>query len=602
MASYQPAVPNRSRKPGQVPSFEQCLTQILDSLHYSSKDRVVQCISPKEKQRFRQIDLHPEAISLSTYRRIIGKLLSRHLLGLKFLTKPQRRVIEEELRSFLEGYENLILQLTSGKASAQRVRWSLCVRFFVPWVALRIAFRLRHQPQEQANNEGYWFLPPISGGKIGSCFMNLVDRQIKKPGESNHTVAVRLCGKPKVGDVVRNASNLERSFRRLRLSEETGQDSMLIDIFKRHPCSRGLRSQLVLARAIDRNVQLAARKFDHKRALKLAQFFHLSFHHFRRLLFRLEEELPDDDETAWQMLQSPTLTGNTRFEADRYYPLTEPFVSRLARSISAELEGLGCRFAHVPTTKREFRTGVFAAYGWRPLPIEIEDAYRRADFSTAVTASQSMFTSKSGSAAEATRVGRLFSRAGLRAYDAAAANCALTPSESEAPTVLNEAARLFALAYSKARGIEKVQNCIKFLRFLLEPSRPKAKGERPLAWGLYRVAAKHYQQSGRGGSAAFLCGCLLWLQGNEEQALDMLFEAARAGRASCGQDWIWLLRFATILARKVSKRRLNYFITLSEREGVLYREPSPKTNIVMNELRQQADVIDFRLNFKPFPT
>jgi len=172
----------------------------------------------------------------------------------------------------------------------------------------------------------------------------------------------------------------------------------------------------------------------------------------------------------------------------------------------------------------------------------------------------------------------------------------------EALPLLDEAARLLGVAHKHAKGVQKTRYGIELLRFLLQPHRPKAKAERPLAWRLYRVAAEFYQASGRNGSSEFLHGCLLWLEGNEEQAMRAFSKAAKFGRASCGEDWIWLLRFAPILARKVSKRALDRFLKVSELEGVLHGESSPKANLFAKELRQHTEVSDFQIPFKPFPT
>jgi hypothetical protein len=178
----------------------------------------------------------------------------------------------------------------------------------------------------------------------------------------------------------------------------------------------------------------------------------------------------------------------------------------------------------------------------------------------------------------------------------------LAPPESEVPVVLAEAARLFTLAYQQAKGMQKARHGIKYLRFLLAPERPKTRAERLLAWKLYRVADKFYQESGQGGSSMYLLGCLLWLEGDGKRAVRAFLRAVKCGRASCDEyDWIWLLRYAPMVARKNSKRALNKLLKLSELEGVLYRESSPKTNLLEKELRQHASTETFQISFKPFP-
>jgi len=138
---------------------------------------------------------------------------------------------------------------------------------------------------------------------------------------------------------------------------------------------------------------------------------------------------------------------------------------------------------------------------------------------------------------------------------------------------------------------------------LIEPSRPKTKSEHTLARKLSTAVVKFYRQTGRNGTAEFLLGCLMWLEGKNEAAIRKIEAAARLGRASCGQDWITLLRIAPILARSTSRRqrRLNYFLKLSRLEGVLHRESAAKTNLLLKELRQQAEASEFQFTFRSFP-
>jgi hypothetical protein len=339
--------------------------------------------------------------------------------------------------------------------------------------------------------------------------------------------------------------------------------------------------------------------------LKLVTFFRLSFDHFRQLLQRHDAELPNDDERAWQFLGCQCYTGNTPFEADRYYPLTEIYPYGLAQKISSELQDAdrNGRLAYVPTTRSDFSKGEFTFAGGDPLPDEIHEALRTKNFAEMIRASQSIFTSQSHKAAEAARVADFFSQLALVAYDPAPARCALTPPESDAPKVLSEAARLFGLAYDRADGVQKVQFGIRHLRFLLAPQRPKAQCERRLARKLYRVAAKFYRESGHAGSSMFLLGCLLWLEGNEKRGVRAFLTGVECGRAAFDEyDWIHLLRYAPLLAKRTSnKRALNKFLKVSELEGVLYREPSPRTNLLEKELRQRTDAGDFEITFKPFP-
>lgn len=595
----------KNRRPARVPTYEDCLTHFFDSIDYSSSHEKPQRLPAAEKLKLRRFDHQPERLTLAAYRRIIRKLWDQNLPGLQALGKPQADMLEEEIREILRRCENLLLQLTIGHADARQVRWSLCVRFFVPWIALRMAFRLRHRPQNEFDDGEHWFLPPTSRKKIGSCFMWVVDQHVRKRSDkSQEALARRLCATQKAGDTSDAAKNLGRDFSRYRKGDCTPSDARLAFIQKGCPQTPGLLARMVLARAIDRNVQDAIRAFGHDHALKLVTFFRVSFDHFARLLQRLDAEFPKDDERAWLYLQSQTYSGSTPFEADRYYPLTDPYMNQLAQKISTELQNADehGRLAYVPTLRSDFGKGKFAPVRSNPLPDGIHEAVRNGDFALAVTASQAAFTSESRNTEEAARIGGLFSHMALSAYDPATANCALTPSENDAPQVLNEAARLLGLAYDQTEGVQKVKYGIMYLRFLLAPHRPKTKAERPLARKLLHVAARFYRESGREGSSMFLHGCLLWLEGNEKRAVRAFMKAAKYGRASFAElDWIRLFQYAPSLAAKTSKRALKRFLKLSEHEGVLYREGSPRTNLLEMELREQANTPKPQITFVLFP-
>jgi len=603
-ATYRKRSAQKNGGPARVPTYEECLTHILDSTGYSNSIDKPERVPATDKRKFRQIERHPERLRLQAYQRIIGKLRDQHSLDLQILGKPQAEVLEVELREFLKRYEHLLPQLTIGRAEARQVRWTLSARFFVPWLALRIAFHLRQRQHSEAKEDEHWFLPPASRGKVGSCFMLVVDRNIRKSGESREAMTKRLCDGQKVGDHLDAAKSLGRDFRHYRKGDCTPLDARLDLIHNGSPQTPELLAMMVLARAIDRNVQDAIKTFGSERAFDLVKYFRLSYDHFRRLLDRLGAELPKDNEQAWLFLQSQTFTGNTPFEADRYYPLTEPYLNGLAKKISVELQNSdkNGRLAYVPTAPSDLGKGEFDQIA-SPLPKDIHEAVRKGDFSTVVTASESTFPSKSRDAKEAVRIAKFFSCLALSAYDAVNAHGPLTPSQSDAPKVLKEAARLFRLAYDQTKGVQKARYAIEYLRFLLTLHRPKAKTELPLARKLCLVAANFYRKSGGEGSSMFLRGCLFWLEGNEKRAMRVFLDAAKCGRASFHEyDWIRLLEYAPELADRTSNRRgLKRFLKLAELEGVLYREPAPRTNLIEKELRQHANARNFQNNFKPFP-
>ena len=582
-------------------TFEQCLIQILDSIEVSFQKPGGKLHA--EKQKLRQFDHHPDRLTLPAYWKIVNNLLERTLTG-NPIPKVSQPLFETELREGLKRFEHLLLQITSGHASARQVRWTLCARFFVPWAALRIAFRLRHCQSQQSDGMDCWFIPPVRRSKIGSCFMQILDGQLRHQAETDEAFARQLCQKQQIGDPIDAAKNLCRDFRRYRAGESTATGAGIMQILKGCPDDPTLRAKLVLARAIDWQVQNAIETFNETQALKLVKYFRLSFDHFQHLLRHLDAELPKDDQQAWDALQSQTFTGNTPFEAEHYYPLTEPYLNSLAKKISAELERVG-RYRHlpdIPTSKGAFNQGEFAALNYQRLPLRIEEDVQKSDFVGAVAASQSLCPSTSSRPAEAARLGAFFAHLGLDVFRADTVGNGLIRSENEALPVLNEALRLLRLAHTKSRGSAKTMAAICLLRFLLQPHRPKKKEERELARKLYSVVANYYRESNRGGSAAFLHGLLLWLVEDELRALRMMRKAAGFGRASCGEDWIWLLRYAPILAEKLSRKRdQNFFRKLGDHEGVTHGESAPRTRQLLTEWKHRTGTERFKMTFKLFP-
>lgn len=593
-----------TRRTSHVPTFEQCLTHIVDSVGYFSGDKKPPRLPAKTKQRFRQIDFRPEQLTAVAYRGIARKLSDLHLQGVNFLPKHAATIFEAELQEFLSRLEQLLRRLTVGRASTRQIRWSISGRFFAPWAALRIAFCQRHDlPSETAQND-YWFVPSVGGLRIGSCFMQVVDRHLKVNGESDDALSARICGITRAGSAEEIAEGMSRDFRRYRASEGTASDGTLNSIFKGCAENSEILAKAVLARAIDRNVQDAIGLFGQSHAVNLVRFFRISLRHFRSLLNRLNPELPQDDRRAWEILRSQTFTGNTPFEAERFYPLTDPYLDRLAQIISTELTRTCTRrsLTRLPVGRRAFDGGHFPSLENCFLPRDIELAIQKGDFPLMVRVSESLFTTRSGNPEEAARMGEFFSRQALPAYDSTCKPGSWVPNLHDAEIVMKEGFRLLSLAHANAQGAVKVRTSNRFLRILLVFHRPKLKAEHPLAWKLYREVARDYRRSGMTGSSAFLRGCLLWLGGKEMKALDMFLTAAKCGRTSCGNDWVPLLQLAPVLAAKSSKRALNWFLALSEREGVSSHDPTPRTNIFVQEIRQRVHENTFNLVVRPFPT
>ena len=185
----------QNRRTGQIPTYEERLTLILDSLTYVPD----YCpsgnpVSATEKRRFRRFDPNPSGLDVSAYKKIFRRLLDQHSDTIRALGKPWSGILEDELRQIMARYEHMLLSLTPGNATPRQARWSLCVRFFVPWAALRIAFRLRLVARPQSpSNDADWFVPRVSGKMVSSCFMRIIDEQVRIDAETDTDFALRLC-------------------------------------------------------------------------------------------------------------------------------------------------------------------------------------------------------------------------------------------------------------------------------------------------------------------------------------------------------------------------------------------------------------------------
>ena len=168
------------------------------------------------------------------------------------------------------------------------------------------------------------------------------------------------------------------------------------------------------------------------------------------------------------------------------------------------------------------------------------------------------------------KVSRFFCHLGLQAHGPKLAGGVSWLSAQEPHEVLAEGARLLQVVYARSQGGRKAKAAIRLLEFLLEPDWPKRTGDREMARSLFKVVDQHYRKKGREGSSAFILGCLLWLEGEEKEAVKTFLQAANCGKESCGGlDWIRLVRLGTVLADKVSsKRALNRFKKLAQLHGV----------------------------------
>ncbi len=592
-----------------APSFEQCLTHILGSLEFVAGIQKPDRLTPKQKQYFRGMENHPQRLEMAQYRQILRRLLNQSLCGVRQWARMKADALDEELRMLLARYENLRLQVRTGTATSKQVRWSLVNWFFIPWVALRLAFHLRNVQRGQIAEDECWFLPSVHGNAIDSCFLNVVDRYVRRREESDYALIkrLRIAGRKKA--YLLCGGDLGRDLRRCKSPKITTRnvsDATISLIAWGSRKTADLKIMLVLARAIDRNVKTATKHFGQKKASELVDFYGRWFAHFKQRLSDLDRDpdFPKDDaEASWQLLQSPTFTGNTPVEWRRFYPLMDPFMSELARHISDELSSLTSarRFPALPQVLGQCDIGRFSMPNSTPLPLEIEERIQMKDVSGAVEVSESLFNRDRKDPALAASVGRFFCKRGLMTFDPNQAGCSVSPSREDAAKLMSEGARLMRLAHAQAGGRQKADCADQFLRFLLQPHRPKHREDRELARAFFGDVEKEYGKAGREGSAAYLRGCLLWMEGEDAEAVNAFLGATRMGNGSCGDDWVPLLRLGVILAEGAFPRQLKRFLKLAELHGVFGGHGSPRTDALAAEMRYEEFAAEFRQSFQVFP-
>jgi hypothetical protein len=529
------------------------------------------------------------------------RMLDQSLLGFEKQSKEQLGLLHAEVREFLSRYEHLNYQVDPGRADAEQVAWSVVTRFFVPWLAFRIAFWLRDSKELEPEAAGYWFVP-MKGTTVRSSFMSVVDGFVRKSGESEDALARRLCLAATGVDREDVAESLGRDFRRYRSFEGTASDGTIDQIVKGSAATSHLLIMLVLARAVDRNVQYALRFFGHRPGLRLFRWFALCFRHFVSLLRKLGSALPKEQEWAWLFWQSQTIMGNTPVEADRFYPLMDPFMSELARKITSELDRTtpAGKLARLPRTPGDLQGGSWPEVASASLPIPIEEQLGKRDFCGTVRESQFLF-GQQVDLHEAERVGSLLCNLAHASWDPALPTSPMLPSHDAALQLFREGTRLLELALDHATSNQKPRIAIQLLRLLLEAHRPKTVTERKLARRLFRLADNYHRLNRREGASAYLLGCLLWLEDKEREAVQAFSRARELGKESCGPDWVWLLRIAPVLAERVSRREFKRFMKLAELYGVFSSQPFPRTGLVTSQMAYPNSRTPGSHRSSPFP-
>src|SRR5688572_27343043 len=161
----QPRQKRCTRRPGvnRVPFFEECLTFVMDNLSHSLDGLKASTLSAKQKQRFRQMEWKSNALDLDEYRNILRRVLAPGLHDMAPESGASVALLHDELREFFKRYEILSWQVAPGRATHRQVLWAMSHRFLLPWLALRMAFRLGDDADVGATVEDCWFIP-LRGG------------------------------------------------------------------------------------------------------------------------------------------------------------------------------------------------------------------------------------------------------------------------------------------------------------------------------------------------------------------------------------------------------------------------------------------------------
>lgn len=546
-------------------------------------------LSPNKLCRFKQSEQYSDRLDQGNYAQVLSTFRQRSLLNLGPSVGSQLPTLEDEVTLFLKRFESLI-PVTAGKATRKQALWALAVRLFAPWAAARIALHL-HYISGRTRHPPKWLFP-VDGSRIRSCFVEAV----RAPGESNRALARRLCpAKP---------NDLEAKLRHYQRHDDTPSDQLLETILA--ATSPKHLPVLVLARAIDRVIQDSIAYFGHEPTLCLLRYFALSLNFFRSTLSQIGQKLPPDKDSAWLWLSSYTFTGTSPVTAQRLNPIFEPYLNKLAAHITDELldaDPNGSLTA-IPQTPEDLLGGEWRTFGDCFPPDGIHEGLRQNDADAVIRASKAFFRRRANLQRASLQAWHLC-QIGLERSDPRWSGRRVWQfSEAGAQALMDEGVRLFQLVIKDGQPSDSINATIELLRFLLVPYRPKRPEERGLARSLFRTVDRHYQTIGCNGSALFIRGNLLWLEGDRHAALKAFSAAASHGKHSfVERDWPEFLREAPVLAEALSrKRELKRFATLAERFGIFSGEPAPRTQIMLSHIHYQTFRDGFNSSFKEFPT
>ena len=615
-----------------IPSHEGLLTFVMRNLsesHYGMSARERQ-----RQSRFTRIERTFGKTSFDKYADLAGSVMAA---GMEALGTERGELLQSEFNEFLKRYELLHWQVMVGRATRQQVMWVLAHRFFLPWLALRIAFRSSKKPRSKTGDDTDWFVP-IREGRLYSAVMKLVDRFVRHRNESNYRLAQRLhrfnpapplaevsINSIREGDAERLRENLSK-YSHFKSSPPMETLELLAGSTKSAP---PLRQMFVLARFIDRCVADALIAFKEPQVLRLAEFFTVCLRHFEAVVDVVRREVdasPHDKvqrlrfhaagegvpekpasraERIWLGLHSMTDMGNTPGQQDRFYPLMDEYMNELPRKISAELHRTVQRrkLSVLPRDQAKLNSGKWPFPEHVPIPAQIEGAPIRATVKQAVELSQKTYSGRRIDLAAVERARWKFEFMGLGTFVMNAQGRGSLCSETDAELAEAECKRLFRLLHDRLSEPERSRRVVDFLKYLIEPYRPKAPEDQKLAHELFKVVSRHFRRNNLEGAVRYLRGCLATLAGEHHAALKCFKKARSLGRESCAPFWIDLLRAGLVTAvRAKSRIERKRFARIARLFGLFTNDPTPRTNMMKEQMMEQAFVQADQAAFKPFPS
>lgn len=610
-----------------IPSQEGLLTFVMRNLSESHSG-----LSDRERQRqsrFKRIEHTTGKVNFDRYRDAAQSVMAP---GMDALGTQRRELFRSEFHEFLKRYELLHWQVIAGRATHQQVMWVLAHRFILPWLALRIAFRSSKRRRSKTGGDTDWFIP-IRAGRLCSAVIKLVDRFVPRRGDSNAKLALRLQDlKPSDPALLEVSLNAKREDDAQHLSENLSKYCH----FKSSPPMETLellaastksaarcRQMFVLARFIDRCVADALSVFEESQVLKLVEFFTLCLGHCETVVNVVRSEIATNRlrvsevregvqkkpasraEQVWLGLHSMTLMGNTPGQQERFYPLMDDYMNELPRKINAELRRTVQRrkLSVLPRDHAELNSGRWQIPKHVPIPEQIEGAPHRATVREAVELSQKTFTGRRVDLAAAERARWNFEFMGLGTFVAKAQGRHAFCSDEDAELAEAECKRLFLLIYRRLREPNRSRMAVDFLKYLIEPYRPKTPEDRKRAHELFKVVGRFFRRGKLEGAVVYLRGCLHALGGRHGAALHCFKRARSLGRESCGPFWMDVLRTGLVTAERAGKRiERKRFARQARLFGLFSKDPTPRTNMMKEQMMEQAFVQADQASFKPFPS